>query len=461
MLATMLIVEDEKHTREGLEQALEDNYEVYLAVNAEEAFTLMQSESFDVIITDLRMAGKSGLTVIEKALRLPNNPICIMMTAYGSVETAVEAMKRGAFDFLTKPINLEKLKVVIQRALKSRRVEEENVQLHKRLDKKCSFDDIMGQSKTLQEMLEKVRLVAASKTTVLLQGETGTGKELIAQAIHQNSDRRRRPFIPVHCAALATNLLESELFGHERGAFTGATERRIGRFESADGGTLFLDEIGEIEPSVQVKLLRFLETKTLERLGSNKTITVDVRLICATNRDLEQEVKKGNFREDLFYRLNIVTLELPPLRERSEDIVTLLDHYIGHFSRENGLLAVQLTKGALAVLQHYSWPGNIRELRNYCENIVVMHRGGTVTEYDLDDKFLAQEDGLVGEERMANRSFSVEENERRLLRNALLKTGGNRTKAAELLRISRRSLHRKLRQWPELDVRSNEATRRS
>ncbi|MGJ8638585.1 MAG: sigma-54-dependent transcriptional regulator [Opitutaceae bacterium] len=453
MPATILIVDDEKNTREGLTLALEDDYEVYMASGAEEAFNLMDAETFDVVLTDLRMAGKSGLKVIDRAITLPNRPICIMMTAYGSVETAVEAMRRGAFDFLTKPVSLEKLEILIKRALKSKTIEEENVVLHERLDKKYSFSGIVGNSPGLVDVLDKVKLVAPSKATVLLEGETGTGKELIAQAIHQNSNRARQAFVPVHCAALAANLLESELFGHEKGAFTGATERRIGRFEAADGGTLFLDEIGEIDASTQVKLLRFLETRSFERLGSSKTVNVDVRLVCATNRNLAEMVKSSEFREDLLYRLNVVTIALPPLRQREEDLMSLLKHYINYFADENEVQPVILTESALKILRAYRWPGNIRELRNFCENIVVLKRGSEVTEYDLDPKYHAAIEIESSPQMVSSSpSLSKEENEKRLLRNALIKVNGNRTKAAELMGISRRTLHRKITQWPELDV---------
>jgi two-component system response regulator AtoC len=314
MVPSVLIVDDEKHTREGLQQALADSYDVSVAANAEEAFNLMDSQAFDVVLTDLRMPGKSGLKVIDKALALEQRPAVLMMTAYGSIDTAVEAMKRGAVDFLTKPVNIERLEVLIQRALKTRTLEVEVQQLHERLDDKFKVEGIVGSSGKLKEVLERMKLVAASKATVLIEGESGTGKELIAQAIHQASPRARAPFIAVHCAALSDNLLESELFGHERGAFTGATERRIGRFESAAGGTLFLDEIGEISASTQVKLLRFLETKAIERVGGSKPIDLDVRLVAATNRQLEQMVREGKFREDLFFRLNVVRLQMPPLR---------------------------------------------------------------------------------------------------------------------------------------------------
>lgn len=460
MPATVLIVDDEKNTREGLGLALEDEYEIYLAASADEAFNLMEAETFDVVLTDLRMAGKSGLTVIDRAIQLPNRPVCIMMTAYGNVETAVEAMRRGAFDFLTKPVNLAKLELLIKRALKSRTIEKENHVLHERLDEKYSFDGIVGHSPALKEVLDKVRLVAPSRATVLLEGETGTGKELIAQAIHQNSARARQAFVPVHCAALAANLLESELFGHEKGAFTGATERRIGRFEAADGGTLFLDEIGEIDASTQVKLLRFLETRSFERLGSSKATNVDVRLVCATNRNLAEMAKKGTFREDLLYRLNVITIYLPPLRERSDDLPILLDHYLKYFSRENNLPMVELEADALQALRHYEWPGNIRELRNFCENTVVLKRGSKVTRYDLDPKFLTEPGSGAAavvkspaEPLSTSLSLGREENEKRLLRSALIKSNGNRTQAAQLMGISRRTLHRKLDRWPELDVK--------
>ncbi|MBT4224284.1 MAG: sigma-54-dependent Fis family transcriptional regulator [Opitutae bacterium] len=460
MPATILIVDDEKHTREGLELALEEDYDVYLAENPTEAFNLLDAEKFDVVLTDLKMAGKSGMTVIDRAIQMPYHPVCIMMTAYGTVDLAVEAMKRGAHDFLTKPVNLEKLEILISRALHSRKTQEENVALHQRLDKKYSFDGIIGESGTLASVLERVKLVAPATTTVLLEGETGTGKELIAQALHQNSNRIRNPFVAVHCAALPANLLESELFGHEKGAFTGASEKRIGRFESAHSGTLFLDEIGEIDASTQVKLLRFLETKTFERVGSIKPVQVDVRLVCATNRDLKALSLKGEFREDLYYRLDVVKISLPPLRHRMDDIPLLIEHFLTRFAEENELPEVTLTPKAMSALQAYRWPGNIRELRNFCENLVVLKQGGEVNEYDMDPRFLHPEkpEGIDSDTDTPMYTppsgiLSKEENEKRLLRNALVQTHGNRTQAAQLLGISRRTLHRKVLKWPELDTR--------
>ncbi|HRP03272.1 MAG TPA: sigma-54 dependent transcriptional regulator [Opitutaceae bacterium] len=430
------------------------------------------------------MPGKSGMKVIDKALSVPNKPAVIMMTAYGNIDTAVEAMKRGAVDFLTKPVNIERLEILVQRALKSKTLEVEVKQLHERLDEKFYVEGIVGNSPALESVISRVRLVAPSRATILIEGESGTGKELIAQAIHQMSPRARAPFVAVHCAALSESLLESEIFGHERGAFTGATERRIGRFEAADGGTLFLDEIGEISQSTQVKLLRFLETKTVERVGGNKPLELDVRLVAATNRSPEAMVREGKFREDLFFRLNVVRIALPALRERQQDIPLLLSHYLKHYAQENGFAPLTIEPGAMRHLQSYSWPGNIRELRNFAENMVVLHHAGKVTEYDLEPKFRgaapatlqAGESGSAmssggsmgsssGPSVLANtgmpgaawqtgadRTLSVEENEKRLLREALIKSRGNRTKAAKLMGVSRRTLHRKLSQWPELDV---------
>ena len=469
MVPSVLIVDDEKHTREGLQQALAENYDVTVAANADEAFNLLEAQPFDVVLTDLRMPGKSGLKIIDKALALPQRPAVLMMTAYGNIETAVEAMKRGAVDFLTKPVNIERLEVLIQRALKTKTLEVQVEQLHERLDEKFRIEGIIGTSPKLQAVIDKMKLVAPSRATILIEGESGTGKELIAQAIHQSSPRSRGAFVAVHCAALSENLLESELFGHERGSFTGATERRIGRFESADGGTLFLDEIGEISQSTQVKLLRFLETKAIERVGGSKPLELDVRLVAATNRNLEQMVREGKFREDLFFRLNVVRLFMPPLRERPEDVPLLLAHFIRVFSEENSVPPLTVEAGALRTLQAYPWPGNIRELRNFCENAVVLRRGGSLTESDLESKFrnpvLAQPapapaspsapppPGSAGTSTASGGgSLSVEENEKRLLREALLKARGSRTKAAELMGVSRRTLHRKIAQWPELDV---------
>jgi DNA-binding NtrC family response regulator len=455
---TLLVVDDEKHTREGLRAAFEDTYEVFVARDGAEAARLMQDVPPDAVVTDLRMAGEDGMTVLDRALRLSTRPVCVMMTAYGDIDIAVEAMRRGAYDFLQKPVDLRRLGLVLERGLKARTTEDELDRVRVRLDRKFSLGEVVGSSPALLAAVERTRQVAPSGATILLTGDTGTGKELFAQMIHQNSRRSKGPFIPVHCAAIPANLLESELFGHEKGAFTGATERRAGRFEAADGGTLFLDEIGEIDAATQVKLLRFLESHTIERLGSHRPVSLDLRLVCATNRDLEAMVREGKFREDLYYRLAVVPLRLPSLRERRDDIPLLLSHYLRRFAAENAVEAPRLSAAAAAVFQDYAWPGNIRELRNAAENLVVLHPGREVGPADLDSRYRSSPTPLPGRAatdsgapREVTQSLDREANEKRLLREALAQAGGNRTKAAELMGISRRTLHRKLLQWPELD----------
>ncbi len=456
MKPTVLIVDDEKHTREGMRAALEEKYETFVAKDAAEAARLMQDITPDAVLTDLRMAGEDGMAVIDRALKLSPQPVCLMLTAYGDVETAVMAMSRGAYWFLQKPVDLRQVEILLERGLKARATEKEVSVLKTRLDRKFALGEVIGSSAALRHAIEQVRSVASSNATVLLLGETGTGKELFAQMIHQASQRAKGPFMAVHCAAIPANLLESELFGHEKGAFTGAHERRVGRFESADGGTLFLDEIGEIDATTQIKLLRFLETRSVERLGSHKPLPLDLRLVCATNRDLGQMVKEGKFREDLYYRLSVVPLRMPPLRERTDDIALLCAHYLKRFAAENHVAEVRLSADALAVLTHYAWPGNIRELRNSCENLAVLRAGKLVTAADLDSRYaqpLLPAGGLHPLRPGPVVSvFDKEQNEKELLKQALASAMGNRTKAAEMLGISRRTLHRKLLQWPELEA---------
>ena len=345
---TLLIVDDEKTTREGLRAALEERYDVYIAEDAKAAMNLLESENFDVMLTDFRLPNEDGMKLIARAKSLPKPPICILMTAYGSEELAVDAMKRGADDYIAKGrLQIDELEMRIARALKQQNLEVENVSLRQQLDAKFGLENIIGESPVMKEIFEIVQQVAPTRATVLVLGESGTGKELIAKALHQLSPRAKQPFVTVHCAALAPTLLESELFGHEKGAFTGAHERRIGRFEQAQGGTLFLDEIGEIDATIQVKLLRFLGERTFERVGSNKTLTADVRLVAATNKNLEELVKAGKFREDLFFRLRVVEIELPPLRERTGDIPLLAQSFLREFAKENGKPVNDFTADAL------------------------------------------------------------------------------------------------------------------
>src|SRR5438309_5605833 len=347
----ILIVDDEKHTRDGLRRLLEDGYDVYVAGDIASAMNVLEREHVDLLLTDLRLGAEDGMQLIERALKMPHPPVCIMMTAYGSVDTAVEAMKRGAYDFVTKPLNLDKVEMLIARALQSRRMEQENRTLRQQIDERYGLENILGESLALREVLDTIRQVAPSSANVLIEGESGTGKELAAHAIHNLSRRNKAKFVAVHCAALSPTLLESELFGHERGAFTGAHERRIGRFEQANGGTIFLDEIGEIDPSTQVKLLRVMsEERSFERVGGNQTLKADVRVIAATNKNLEQLVREGKFRDDLYFRLNVVRITMPPLRARKEDIPLLVRSFLRHFCKENEKPLLELAPNAMDAL---------------------------------------------------------------------------------------------------------------
>ena len=444
---TVLIVDDEKPTREGLRAALEDRYDVYVAEDANAAMRLLEEEHFDVLLTDLRLPQEDGMKLIARAKSLPKPPVCILMTAYGSEEVAVEAMKRGADDYIAKGrLQIDELEMRIARALRNQNLEAENVSLRQQLDKKYKLENIIGESTVMQEVLETVRQVAPSKATVLILGESGTGKELIAKAIHQLSTRAKGPLVTVHCAALPTNLLESELFGHEKGAFTGAHERRIGRFEQAQGGTLFLDEIGEIDATIQVKLLRFLGERTFERVGSNKTQTADVRLVAATNRNLQEMVKAGTFREDLYFRLTVVPITLPPLRERPADIPLLANAFLREFSKENEKNVSEIKPEAIEALTRYQWPGNVRELRTAMEHAVVLCRGEAIALRDLPANVRAgsAETEITAKQVVANGNLTVKEAEKELIVRALKDCDGNRSEAAIKLGMSRRTLHRKL-----------------
>jgi two-component system, NtrC family, response regulator AtoC len=444
----VLIVDDEKPTREGLRAALEERYDVYLAEDAAAAMELLERESFDVMLTDLRLPKEDGMKLIARAKSLSHPPVCILMTAYGSEEVAVEAMKRGADDYIAKGrMQIDELEMRIARALRRQSLEVENESLRQQLDKKYGLENIVGQSPGLQEVLETVRQVAPSKANVLVTGESGTGKELIARAIHQLSPRARQPLVAVHCAGLPRELIESELFGHEKGAFTGAHERRIGRVEQAQGGTLFLDEIGEIDATIQIKLLRFLGERTFERVGSNKTLTADVRLVAATNKNLEELVKTGVFREDLYFRLKVVEIWLPPLRERSGDLPLLAQSFLREFAKENDKKVNDFTGEALEALMKYRWPGNIRELRTAIERAVVLCRGEKITLRDLPPEVRSNDAARTAPEPgplSAPDTLTVQEAEKQLIIRALKESNGNRTLAAKKLGISRRTLHRKL-----------------
>jgi len=445
MPATVLIVDDEKNTRDGLRNALEGEFDVYVAADAEGAMQSMEAMPADVLLTDLRLGGEDGMSLVGRALALPKPPICIMMTAYGSVDTAVEAMKKGVYDFVTKPVNIDRLEILIKRAIRDRATQKENKELRAKVTRQFTIEGMIGRSPAMVDVFETIKQVAPSKATVLIQGESGTGKELAAHAIHHLSARANEKFLAVHCAALTPELLASELFGHEKGAFTGAFERRIGRFEQAKGGTLFLDEIGEIDAATQVKILRVLGERTYERVGGSQTLQADVRLLAATNRDLGKMVAAGTFREDLYFRLHVVPLTMPPLRDRKVDIPLLVESFLKETAAENGKPFRDLAPEAMAAILDYDWPGNVRELRTAIEHGVVMSRSQSIMLRDLPAALRSPRSGLDAAPPPPS-GLNLHESETALILRALDDCGGNRTDAARVLGISRRTLHRRLKE---------------
>ena len=460
MKPVLLIVDDERATRSVLSQALEEGYEVYAAANGKAARGILDSEPVDILLTDLRLGGESGMDLIDYAQGLATPPTCIMMTAYGSPDTAAEAKRHGAYYFLTKPLNLDEVELLLKRAAHTRHLETSNRELTRRLQPTGGLDAMLGDSPEMQRIFNRIRQVAPTNAGVLIEGETGTGKELVAKALHALSPRSGGKFVAVNCAALSPQLMESELFGHEKGAFTGALQRRIGRFEEADGGTLFLDEIGEMDQATQVKLLRTLAERTIERVGSNQPIAVNVRIVAATNRDLAAMVREGSFRQDLYQRLNVVQIQLPPLRERSGDLVLMANAFVHQFCEENHKELKTLSRPALDALRRYTWPGNVRQLRTAMEHGVVMSEGSSIELHDLPDYLLQQQAGPAAPAPQpppqlppAPQEELVELNlaklEQRAICQALQQAQGNRTAAAALLGIDRRTLQRKMALAPE------------
>jgi len=452
MKTSILIVDDDKTTRDGLERALRGRYDVVLAESGERALEILGAGPVRILLSDVRMPGMDGLTLMKRALAQNPDTICILLTAYGNVETAVEAMKLGAYDFLMKPVNLDHLDLLLKRAVRSSEMESENVSLREQLDNKYGMESLVGNSPVMHQLFETIRQAAPTQATVLVQGESGTGKELVAHAVHRLSSRSKCPFVAVHCAALSPTLLESELFGHEKGAFTGAVARRQGRFELADGGTLFLDEISEIDKSVQVKLLRVLEERKFERVGGSETVEVDIRLIVATNRRLKDLVDAGKFREDLFFRLDVVNINLPPLRDRMDDVPLLCTHFLREFNEKNDKRIEGLTPDAMNMLLAYPWPGNVRELRNTVEKMVVLSHSNRLSARDIPPNIreaVKGAGGLPGRDMPAHAISpeSMADAEKKMILQALKKSGDNITKAAQMLGISRRTIHRKLKQY--------------
>jgi DNA-binding NtrC family response regulator len=445
MKAKLLVVDDETNIREGLQKALSlDGYEVEVAQDGQEALDKIDEGDIDLVITDLRMPRVSGEELMKDALsRYPYIPV-IILTGHGTIENAVEAMRNGAYDFITKPLNIDKLSLIVNRALENSSLKRQNRELLLQLRKKYSFENIIGKSTPMKNVFETIELVAPSRANVLIYGESGTGKEMIADAIHHNSPREDKPYIKVHCAALPESLLESELFGHEKGAFTGAIARKRGRFELAHLGSLFLDEVGEIPSQIQVKLLRVIQEREFERVGGEILLKVDVRIISATNKNLKEEVENGTFREDLYYRLDVVSIHVPPLRDRRDDVPLMVHKFMEEFSKENNKEIEGITNGALQALVAYKWPGNVRELRNVIESIVVLTKGNIISEQDLPQYILSRDEQS---HLKIPAGVTLQEAEKRLILFTLQNTGGNKTKASEILNIGRKTLHRKLGEY--------------
>lgn len=446
----ILVVDDETVSREYLHEALvRNNYDVTMASNGREAVELFGKEGYDLVFLDMKMPEMSGIEVLEHIKRVSPDTIVIIITAYGTVESAVDAMKKGAYDYIIKPCSPDQIELLLARVQERQKLIQETRYWRSKAAGNGLLEPIMSKKSKLYEIYEQVKKVAQSKASVLIQGESGTGKELIAHAVHHYSPRQGKPFIRVNCAALTETLLESELFGHEKGAFTGATAKREGRFELANEGTLLLDEISEISSNIQAKLLRVLEEEEFERVGGTKTLKIDTRIIATTNRNLRAEVEEGDFREDLFFRLNVVPIILPPLRERSEDIPLLVDYFLNEFKKESPSPVKSVSKEAMDLLCEYNWPGNIRELRNLMQRTIVMATAEELKPEHFTNSFIKSshpEGRMQGATHPAS-CMPIEDMERSLIFQTLEKTGGNKTKAAEILKITTRTLRNKLNRY--------------
>ncbi len=448
----ILVVDDDSYVREATEEILRlKGYDVDTAPEARTALRKLEESDYDLILSDIRMPGMTGMELLEQARAKVPDTHMILMTAYGTIEGAVEAVKKGAYDYIQKgSTDPAEVELVVERALKYQETERENRRLRSELQGRYSFGSMIGRARCMEQIFDLIRTVADSRATVLVTGESGTGKELAARALHYNSSRAHGPFIRLNCAALPKELMESELFGHEKGAFTGAIKQTRGRFEMADGGTLLLDEISEIDPSLQAKLLRVLQEREFERVGSAQTIKVDVRIIATTNRDLQREVREGRFREDLYYRLNVIEIGLPPLRERKEDIPSLVESFRSKYNAENGKSIEAVPDDVLEVLMRYDWPGNIRELENCLERAVVVSRGPVLSTADFPRKLTDTPEGT--DDGGIRVGTTVHEMERRLIMRTLESCRGNRTEAASMLAISTRTLRNKLHEYGAMDA---------
>jgi DNA-binding NtrC family response regulator len=451
-MAKVLVVEDDRNTLSGLVDILgQEGFEVEGVESPRKALKALQKDSFDIMLTDLRMSEMSGMELFERSLPVAPEMRTIVMTAYTSVKDAVEAMKKGVYEYLTKPLDLDELFVILEKAIGEQRLHRENVELKKQVKSTYSFQNIVGNSSAIQRIFSTITKVAKTQSTILIRGESGTGKELVARAIHYNSPRMNMPLVEISCASFPETLLESELFGYEKGAFTGADGRKKGRFELADGGTIFLDEIGDISESVQTKLLRVLQERKITRLGGTETISVDVRVITATNRDLEKAMVDRSFREDLYYRLNVIPIVLPSLRERKEDIPLLLDHFIKKYSAQNKVPAPRISDEAVKLCIDYDWPGNIRELENAIENAIVLGEGVVILPEHLPFGIFSKPSSGLKLEFLKNsgKTFKdkVEAAEKIILHEAIDQTGGNKSEAAKKLDISLRTMRYKIKKY--------------
>jgi two-component system response regulator AtoC len=450
--AKVLVVDDEAIVRESLRDWLGDvGHQVLTAASGPQALEIIRKEKPSVLITDLVMPGMDGIELMKKAREIAPGIEVIIITAYGSIPTAINAIREGAYDYIEKPFCPERAEILIEKLMEHRRLREENIALQQKLEKRYRFENIVAKSPRMQQVIEVIKVVAKSNATVLITGETGTGKELVARAVHSQSYRRDKPFVAVSCAALPESLLESELFGHEKGSFTGAYAQKKGKFEAADGGTLFLDEIGEMSTNIQVHLLRVLEEKEFARVGGNEPIKVDVRVISATNRDMKQAVTQGKFREDLYYRLNVVNIELPPLRERTEDIPLLAKHFLKGFALENQKEITGFSPQATDFLLKHDWPGNVRELENAIERAVILAQNAVIEAADLSQQELVPAGST-------SPGKNLKQVEKKHIQDVLAETRGNYTEAARILGISRMTLYNKAKAY-RLNVKKIDKSR--
>jgi DNA-binding NtrC family response regulator len=444
----ILLIDDDKNTADGLRKILiQDGYDTSCVYTGNEALHLIDTEHFDMVITDMKLPDISGFSIIEKVKNKDQNIPVIMITAFSSLQTAIDAMKKGADDYLTKPVNIEELELILKKTWEKQLLILQNRELRKELDDKYGFSGFIGNTPEMQLIFKTITEIAPTAASVLIYGETGTGKELVAHAIHYNSDRKDKPFVALHCASLSEGVLESELFGHEKGAFTGAVSQRRGRFELADGGSLFLDEIGELNSHVQIKLLRVLETGCFERVGGEETLESDVRIIAATNKDLEEEIREGRFREDLYYRLNVINLGLPPLRERREDIGLLTDSFLVKYATKNKKDIKGFSSQSVRILNNYDWPGNVRELENAVERAVVMARNEFIEPDNLPSNISQSLRKAKKDTFRIPSGTTMKEIEKKVILETLQTTNGSKSKAAKMLGISTRKIEYKIKEW--------------